>query len=160
MGINRRVRSFTHFAANNNRFESKRHCSTSASIPSFVDIHGANLFGKGLQVPYCERGARFLRIHDIEIPAEELAQFSRRNHIRKLSLFGSILTARFSPDSDIDVLVEFEPDHIPGFFGLTRMEGELSEIFRRKVDLRTPEELSRYFRDEVVASAAVQYEHR
>jgi uncharacterized protein len=101
-----------------------------------------------------------LRIHDIEIPAEELARFSQRNHIRKLSLFGSILTARFSPDSDIDVLVEFDQDHIPGFFGLTRMESELSEIFRRKVDLRTPEELSRYFRDEVVASATVQYEHR
>jgi predicted nucleotidyltransferase len=70
------------------------------------------------------------------------------------------LTHRFGAGSDVDVLVEFEPGNVPGYFELVGMELELSEMLGRKVDLRTPEELSRYFRDEVVASAAVQYEHR
>ena len=99
-----------------------------------------------------------LDIHGIEIPRAELERFCARNHIRKLALFGSILTPRFRSDSDVDVLVDFEPEHVPGFFGLVGMEQELSAMLGRKVDLRTPEELSRYFRDEVVASAAVQYE--
>ncbi len=94
----------------------------------------------------------------VEVPHDKIESFCVRNRIRKLSIFGSVLTARFRPDSDIDVLVEFEPEHVPGFFGLIGMEQELSEILGRKVDLRTPEDLSRYFRDEVVASAAVQYE--
>ena len=73
-----------------------------------------------------------------------------QRHIRKLSLFGSVLTPRFRPESDVDVLVEFEPGHVPGFLGLAQMELELGAIMGRKVDLRTPGELSRYFRDEVV----------
>lgn len=101
-----------------------------------------------------------MEIQGVDIPTEELAQFCQRNHVRKLSLFGSILTERFRPDSDVDVLVEFDPEHVPGFFGLARIESELSEFFRRKVDLRTPNELSRYFRDAVIGSAAVQYERR
>ena len=88
---------------------------------------------------------------------EELVEFCRKNHIIKLSLFGSILSEKFRPDSDVDVLVEFEEGHIPGMIGLARMEAGLSTLFGRKVDLRTPEDLSRYFRDEVVRSAAVQY---
>jgi predicted nucleotidyltransferase len=88
---------------------------------------------------------------------EKLAEFCRRNHIRRLSLFGSVLTDRFSPDSDVDVLVEFEPGNGPGYFGLAGMEIELSEMLGRKVDLRTPRELSRYFRDEVIARADVQF---
>lgn len=89
---------------------------------------------------------------------ERLAEFCRRNHMRSLALFGSVLRADFSDESDVDVLVEFEADHVPGFFGLARMERELSEMFgERKVDLRTPEDLSRYFRDEVVRSARVEY---
>jgi predicted nucleotidyltransferase len=88
---------------------------------------------------------------------EKLAEFCRHNHIRKLSLFGSVLTDRFSPDSDVDVLVEFEPRNGPGYFGLAGMEIELSEMLGRKVDLRTPQELSRYFREEVVAGADVQF---
>ena len=88
---------------------------------------------------------------------DKVAEFCRRNHIRKLSLFGSVLTDRFGPDSDMDFLVEFEPHNGPGYFGLARMERELSELIGRRVDLRTPFELSRYFRDEVVASAQVQY---
>ena len=96
----------------------------------------------------------------VALPQEKIRAFCARNHIRKLSLFGSILTHRFGVDSDIDVLVEFEPGTVPGYFDLAGMELELSEMFGRKADLRTPEELSRYFRDEVVASAAVQYEQR
>ena len=93
----------------------------------------------------------------VPLDPEKLTEFCRRNHIRKLSLFGSVLTERFGPDSDIDFLVEFDPEHVPGYFGLARMELELSDMIGRKVDLRTPPELSRYFRDEVVAGAQVQY---
>jgi len=96
----------------------------------------------------------------VEIPREAIAAFCERNHMRKLSLFGSVLTDRFRDDSDVDILVEFEPGHVPGYFGLVGMEMELSDIVGRKVDLRTPGELSRYFRDRVTATAAVQYERR
>ena len=92
------------------------------------------------------------------IPAGSLESFCRRHHIRKLSLFGSVLTPRFRPESDVDMLVEFEESHTPGFLEMAEMELELSAMLGRKVDLRTPGELSRYFRDSVVASAAVQYE--
>ena len=88
----------------------------------------------------------------------KLTAFCRKHHIRKLSLFGSLVSGNFGLDSDVDVLVEFEPDHTPGFFNLFRMEEELSKLFGgRKVDLRTPQDLSRYFRDEVMKSAEVQY---
>ena len=94
----------------------------------------------------------------IDLPQDEIADLCHRHHIRRLSLFGSVLREDFRPDSDLDVLVEFEPGHEPGFFGLARMERELSELLGgRKVDLRTPEDLSRYFRDEVLAEAEVQY---
>ena len=93
----------------------------------------------------------------IELPKDKISEFCKRNHIRKLSLFGSYLRGDFGPDSDIDLLVEFEPDHIPGLITLSGMEIELSEIIGRKVDLRTPEDLSRYFRKEVVELAKVQY---
>ncbi len=91
------------------------------------------------------------------ISRDKLALFCRRNHIIKLSLFGSVLRDDFGPDSDIDVLVEFEPGHTPGFFKLADMEDELFILFGRKVDLRTPQDLSRYFRDRVVKEAEVQY---
>ena len=88
----------------------------------------------------------------------QIAEFCHRHHIRKLSLFGSVLRNDFRPDSDIDVLVEFEPGHTPGLFKLTDMETELSTLYGgRKVDLRTPAELSRYFRDSVIKEAKVQY---
>jgi len=94
----------------------------------------------------------------VKIPSkEQLAEFSIRHHIRKLALFGSILRDDFRPDSDIDILVVFEPEHIPGFFDLMKMEEELSILFGRPVDLRTPQDLSRYFRDEVLEKAEVQY---
>ena len=94
----------------------------------------------------------------IKIPGEKIAEFCKSNHICKLSLFGSVLRDDFSSDSDIDFLVEFEPGKVPGLIGLSRMERELSEILGgRKVDLRTPQDLSIYFREEVLARAEVQY---
>ncbi|MEK7398816.1 MAG: nucleotidyltransferase family protein [Candidatus Poribacteria bacterium] len=98
-----------------------------------------------------------MRNKDIDVQDNKIADFCRIHHIRKLSLFGSVLRDDFKPDSDIDVLVEFETDHTPGFFRLFDMEDELSAMFGRKVDLRTPEDLSKYFRDEVVAKAEVHY---
>lgn len=94
---------------------------------------------------------------NINIPHETIAEFCKRNYIRKLSFFGSVLRCDFRSDSDVDVLVEFEPKHVPGFFGLSHMERELPGILGKNVDLRTPQELSRYFRDEVVSSAQVAY---
>ena len=93
----------------------------------------------------------------IEIPKDWIAEFCRNNHIRRLALFGSVLRDDFGPDSDIDVLVEFEPDAHVGlrFFS---MEIELSEMLGRKVDLNTPGFLSDYFRDKVMAEAEVQYD--
>ena len=94
----------------------------------------------------------------IDVPRDKVAAFCQRHYISRLSLFGSVLTPAFRPDSDVDVLVEFDPDHIPGFFALAGMEIELSGILGRKVDIRTAEDLSRYFRQKVVASAVPQYE--
>ncbi|EGJ32684.1 MULTISPECIES: nucleotidyltransferase [Moorena] len=95
----------------------------------------------------------------IKIPKEEIEQFCQRHHIRKLSLFGSVLRDDFTPESDLDFLVEFEPGKTPGLFTLASMEIELSELVEgRKIDLRTPKELSIYFRDRVMAEAMVQYD--
>ena len=95
-------------------------------------------------------------LSDIDIPREKIAEFCRRNHIRRLALFGSVLTDHFGPDSDIDVLVEFEPGKTPGY-AFFAMEDELSEMLGRKVDLNTPGCLSKYFRAEVVAGAENLY---
>jgi predicted nucleotidyltransferase len=95
---------------------------------------------------------------EISIPKERIASFCRERHIRRLAIFGSALRPDFQPDSDVDVLVEFDPDHIPGLLEIARMERELSALFGgRKVDLRTPEDLSRYFRQRVLAEAEVHY---
>ena len=94
----------------------------------------------------------------IKFPEQDIASFCKRHHIRRLALFGSALRPDFKPDSDVDVLVEFEPGHTPGFFKLFDMEEELSVMVGgRKVDLRTPKDLSRHFRDRVLAAATVQY---
>jgi hypothetical protein len=94
----------------------------------------------------------------IDIPIEILEQFCRRNRIKKLSLFGSVLRSDFRQESDIDVLVEFKKNGVPGLLGISRMERELSQIFGgRKVDLRTPEDLSKYFRQQVLSTAEVQF---
>jgi hypothetical protein len=93
----------------------------------------------------------------IEIPPEVIADFCRKHHIRKLSFFGSVLGNTFAPESDIDVLVEFKPDHIPGF-ELIRTQGELSVLLGgRKVDLVTPKFLNRRIRNRILADAEVQY---
>ena len=94
-----------------------------------------------------------------DIRDEVVAEFCRRHHIRKLSLFGSVLRDDFGPDSDVDVLVEFEPGHTPGF-GFVAIQDDLSQILGRTVELSTPASLSRYFRDEVMREAVVQYAHR
>ncbi len=86
-----------------------------------------------------------------------VVEFCQRHRIRKLSLFGSVLRDDFRPDSDVDVLVEFEPGYAIGLIRLAGIELELAEIVGRKVDLRTPADLSRYFRQEVLNSAEVQY---
>jgi len=94
----------------------------------------------------------------VKVPKQKIVECCKRNHIRRLSFFGSILRDDFSQKSDLDMLVEFEPDNVPGFFDLIRMEDELSSIFGgRKVDLRTPADLSRYFRDDVLAEAVGVY---
>ena len=95
--------------------------------------------------------------HGIDIPRERIAEFCRRHHICKLSLFGSILRDDFRPESDIDVLVEFEPEARTGF-AFFAMQEELSAILGRKVDLNTVGFLSEYFRDEVLEEAEVLYD--
>lgn len=94
----------------------------------------------------------------ISIPQDALRVFCANNRIRKLSLFGSVLTDRFQASSDVDVLVEFEDDARPTLLTLARLERELSAMIGRKVDLRMPGDLSRYFRDEVLATSVPQYE--
>ena len=89
---------------------------------------------------------------------EQIADFTEKNQIRKFAFYGSVLGDDFRPDSDVDVLVELEPQHRIGLMEVAGMEIELSEMIGRKVDLRTPEDLSKYFRDKVVAGAEVQYE--
>lgn len=93
----------------------------------------------------------------LNIHPDTLTNFCQRHHIRRLSLFGSQLKGTSRPDSDIDLLVEFDPAHIPSLFGIAGMEIELTELLGKKVDLRTAGDLSRYFRDEVVRMAEVQY---
>jgi len=94
----------------------------------------------------------------IAVDQEKIAEFCRKCHIRRLSLFGSVLRTDFRSDSDVDVLVEFDPEHVPGLFGIARMERELGDLLnKRKVDLRTPEDLSHYFRHRVLNEAEVYY---
>ena len=95
---------------------------------------------------------------NIALPRDRTEEFCCRNHIKKLALFGSVLRDDFGPKSDVDVLVEFEPEARVGFFELYDMEQELSNIIGgRKVDMNTPKCLSKYFRDKVLATAEVQY---
>ena len=93
----------------------------------------------------------------IPITRDQLASFCRSQGIKRLSIFGSALRPDFRPDSDVDVLVEFEAGRTPGLLGIAGMELELSQMFGRTVDLRTPEDLSRYFRQAVLDDAQVQY---
>jgi predicted nucleotidyltransferase len=95
--------------------------------------------------------------HGINIEKVRIEAFCKRNHITRFSFFGSILRDDFRPDSDIDVLVEFEVGATPSLMGMVSLEEELAGILGRKVDLRTSKELSRYFRQETIESAEVQY---
>ena len=92
----------------------------------------------------------------LTVDHEKIAAFCGKHHVRRLSFFGSVLRDDFGPESDVDVLVEFEPGFAPGlaFFGMAQ---ELSAIIGRKVDLNTPQFLSPYFREEVVAEAVTEY---
>jgi predicted nucleotidyltransferase len=94
----------------------------------------------------------------IAIPREQIADFCARHHIQRLALFGSVLRKDFGPESDIDVVVEFEPGHTPDFFRFVDMQDELSALLGRAVDLNTPAFLSRYFRQQVLDTAQVLYE--
>jgi len=96
----------------------------------------------------------------LKIPRDVIAVFCEQNHIRKLALFGSALREDFRPDSDVDLLVEFEPNARVGLIRLAGMELDLGELLGRKVDLRTPKDLSRHFRDEVVQQAETLHEKR
>lgn len=98
-----------------------------------------------------------MKANQLQVNRRRISAFCKRNHITKLSLFGSVLRSDFNEASDIDILVEFEPTHIPGLIRLSAMERELTTLFGRKVDLRTPQDLSRYFRDQVLTNASVQY---
>jgi len=93
----------------------------------------------------------------IAVDRDAVAGFCRKHSIRRLALFGSVLRDDFSPESDVDVLVEFEPGRRIGLMGMAKLELELSALLGRKADLRTAPELSRYFRDEVLAEAEEQY---
>ncbi len=93
----------------------------------------------------------------INIPKEQLVRFCEKHHISRISLYGSALRDDFGPDSDIDILVDFEPGFKTGLLKMAHMENELSDMLGQKVDLRTPGDLSRYFRQEVLENAEVEY---
>ena len=92
------------------------------------------------------------------ITKQEIAEFCKRNYIKKFAFFGSVLRKDFDAESDIDILIELEPDNPVGLMAMARMELELSEMLGRKADLRTPQDLSKYFRDKVLSEAETQYE--
>ena len=94
----------------------------------------------------------------ISIPKDRIAEFCVRNRVRRLSLFGSVLREDFGPDSDVDILVEFEPGTRIGLISFSGLEIELSKIVGRKVDLNTPGFLSKYYREQILAEADVQYD--
>jgi len=94
----------------------------------------------------------------ISIPKDRIVEFCMRNQVRRLSLFGSVLREDFGPDSDVDILVEFEPGTRIGLIRLSGLEIELGNIVGRKVDLNTPGFLSKYYRDQILSEADVQYD--
>jgi len=107
---------------------------------------------------------RWIWLEPIEMPVslrkhrDELAEFCKRNQIRRLALFGSSIRDDFTPESDVDVLVEFEPGARVGLIRLAGLELELGEILGRKVDLNTPGFLSKYYREQVLSEAEIQYD--
>jgi uncharacterized protein len=98
-----------------------------------------------------------MQLHGVNVPSDAITRFCHRHSIRRLALFGSILRSDFRPDSDIDVLVEFQPGKTPGL-AFFQMQEELTDLLGRPVDLHTPGSLSRHFREQVEAEALVQYD--
>ena len=94
----------------------------------------------------------------IKLPQSEINKICLQYYIDKLSLFGSVLRNDFNPQSDVDILVEFQPGKTPSFFTLVDIQDKLEKIIERKIDLRTLPELSIYFRDRVLAEALVIYD--
>jgi uncharacterized protein len=97
-------------------------------------------------------------LREIQLPTKEIAAVAERFHIRKLALFGSVLRDDFDSDSDVDVLVEFEPGQGGGYFNFITIQLELSNLLGHEVDLNTAQDLSRYFRQKVLDSAVMIYE--
>jgi predicted nucleotidyltransferase len=94
----------------------------------------------------------------VNLTKEQIADFCKKNHIKKFAFFGSVLLDDFRPDSDIDILIDLESGAPIGLFEMADMELELSDMIKRKVDLRTPQDLSKYFRNKVVEESKVLYE--
>jgi hypothetical protein len=94
----------------------------------------------------------------IELPRDQIAEFCRRHHIRWLALFGSVLRDDFTPESDIDVLVDFEPEHRYTYFTLAQIERELSGLLGRKADVHVPKSLHWFIRDKVLGQAEAVYD--
>lgn len=124
-------------------YQANQHCPIFAEFRSLAD-KGVFTSSAGYGKP------------NVEVPRGKLAAFCRQHHIKRLSFFGSVLSDDFRPDSDVDVLVEFETGHTPGW-NMVSIEDELSSLLSRKVDLHTRNDLSRYIRDRVVREAKVQY---
>jgi len=99
----------------------------------------------------------YLGTPKIKIPKSWIEKFCKAHHIIKMALFGSVLSDHFSEKSDVDILVEFDPQHIPGLFGIVKMKEELSKNIGREVDLRTPEDISKFFRKEVMQQSYLLY---
>lgn len=119
---------------------------------------GVGLYYKRICYNFVERVSVSMAESKIKVPKRKIARLCRKYHIRKLSLFGSVLRDDFRPDSDVDVLVEFEPDHTPGL-GFVRIQDELSEIFAgRSVDLVTAKFLNHRIRDRVLREAKAEYD--
>lgn len=119
-------------------------------------------FVRGSRDGHCARGRVYNPLvtprDRLPLSDAEISAFCQKHYIRRLAFFGSVLRDDFGPSSDVDLLVEFEPQHVPGLLRLAAMERELSAMIGgRRVDMRTPNDLSRYFRDDVVAQAVVQY---
>lgn len=98
-----------------------------------------------------------MRRHELGLDTAEVKALCGRHHIRRLALFGSGLDGKLRAESDLDLLVEFEPGHVPGLIRLAAIQNELSALVGREVDLRTPEDLSRYFRADVARGAEVVF---
>lgn len=99
-----------------------------------------------------------MRPERINLTKKQIEEFCQKYHIKKFAFYGSVLRDDFRQDSDIDILVDLDYNYRTGLLKMARMERELSEMIGRKVDLRTPEDLSIYFRNKVLAEAEVQYE--